>query len=830
MIRILKFLAFAAGIVLLSGVLLWSFFPSLASVAATRLLDPVGVEIIALSVDRPGMSRWRVERVAFAYQGWQVEVGDVDIAFTLDSLASKRATHARISTVVAKLDTGVPTTPGEMKDPLEYWTGLPVDRLAAESISISVNDPAVLVVARLEMDPATINLAFDVEGPVLPAPMAGLIVFDQASNLGVTVGERDGPVVLEMSGAPVSGRNLEFSGKIDLDERTFALLTPLLDLPRTSGDVNGTFTGQVSRSAAFTPLWNTLTVSGALDVGLRVPQSPLGEELKLVGALEINLKDGTVTFGSPSITLSANSVTAGDGVQVSGLRFKGDLTGSYPLRMQAPSSTTDATIRSEAFELIVGSVHFDGADYVIESGGSLKGDLDATLSLTGTAPANAAKGNIEFDLALSSDSESAISPYAAASGKLGFMVGDGMVHLNFDEGAAFGALLVQTDFEVVGLSPFAVRWQIETPSITLQPSQFSVRVPELSALGQRLSFRDARADVALLELSGNRLEVKSAISSNSSPQAVRLNISTSADIDARKGKFTIISNHTLARPLLRSELSGSRYPFDLDGGDIKLDASGDFDLNDPVQLTASGQLSITGGNATYEKTVVNGITTTLPFSLSGTDWSVGSSTVSIAAIDLGVPLSEIGFTIDANPRQVNLSGVRATLLEGDASVDAIAFDMAAGSSEFNVALNAISVAAVLALEGDDIVGTGTIDGILPVVMSAEGVAVSAGKLDAREPGGRLSYRGNLGATTAPGMDLAIKALRNFHYHTMAADVNYQPSGILTLKVLLAGKSPEVENGRPIHFNLNLTEDIPALLESLRAADSTTERVQERLSR
>ena len=249
MIRILKFLTVAAGIVLLCGGLLWSFLPSLASVAAPRLLEPVGVEIISLTVDRPGLARWRVDHVAFLYEGWKVEVGDIDIAYTRDSLAASRATRVRIGTVVAALDTNAGATPAEMKDPLEYWSALPVDQLAAESILISVNDPAVAVVASLELDSATINLAFDVEGPLLPAPVAGLVVFDQASNLGVTAGERDGPVVLEINGAPDAEANLEFNGNIQLDDRTLALLTPLFDLPQTSGNMTGTFKGGVARSA-----------------------------------------------------------------------------------------------------------------------------------------------------------------------------------------------------------------------------------------------------------------------------------------------------------------------------------------------------------------------------------------------------------------------------------------------------------------------------------------------------------------------------------------------------------------------------------------------------
>jgi len=52
---------------------------------------------------------------------------------------------------------------------------------------------------------------------------------------------------------------------------------------------------------------------------------------------------------------------------------------------------------------------------------------------------------------------------------------------------------------------------------------------------------------------------------------------------------------------------------------------------------------------------------------------------------------------------------------------------------------------------------------------------------------------------------------------------------LKLGVRLKGFNPAVENGRAIQFNLNLTESVPALLESLRAAEGVTKRVEQRFA-
>ncbi|MGV0036392.1 MAG: intermembrane phospholipid transport protein YdbH family protein [Candidatus Azotimanducaceae bacterium WSBS_2022_MAG_OTU7] len=76
----------------------------------------------------------------------------------------------------------------------------------------------------------------------------------------------------------------------------------------------------------------------------------------------------------------------------------------------------------------------------------------------------------------------------------------------------------------------------------------------------------------------------------------------------------------------------------------------------------------------------------------------------------------------------------------------------------------------------------------------------------------------------------IRALRNFEYTEMNVDVDYAPDGALAALVRLRGRNPDVENGRAIHFNMNVSENILALLDSIRASEATQQRVQQRLSR
>ena len=63
---------------------------------------------------------------------------------------------------------------------------------------------------------------------------------------------------------------------------------------------------------------------------------------------------------------------------------------------------------------------------------------------------------------------------------------------------------------------------------------------------------------------------------------------------------------------------------------------------------------------------------------------------------------------------------------------------------------------------------------------------------------------------------------------------YYENGKLLLGLRLQGSNPDLEKGRPVNLNVNLEEDIPALLTSLQLSDRVSEtirqRVQERMQK
>lgn len=131
----------------------------------------------------------------------------------------------------------------------------------------------------------------------------------------------------------------------------------------------------------------------------------------------------------------------------------------------------------------------------------------------------------------------------------------------------------------------------------------------------------------------------------------------------------------------------------------------------------------------------------------------------------------------------------------------------------------------------DLTGQGWFSGEIPLIISARGMEVSQGRLQAEAPGGRLNYRSPKAqgiAASNPSMNMIIAALDDFHYSVLNSDVSYSPDGQLLLALRLEGRNPALESGRPVHFTITLEENLPALITSLQLTNQLNEVIQQRV--
>ena len=171
-----------------------------------------------------------------------------------------------------------------------------------------------------------------------------------------------------------------------------------------------------------------------------------------------------------------------------------------------------------------------------------------------------------------------------------------------------------------------------------------------------------------------------------------------------------------------------------------------------------------------------------------------------------------------------------------AIADGTTLDLTEEAWEIPVKLRDIQLSALMNLyPTEGLAGEGTLEGTLPVRLGPAGIRIDGGRITALPPGGRLQLPadrlGSLAQDNA-AMALVTRAMQNFHYRLLESTIDYREDGTLLLDLKLRGSSPEVDSDRPVVLNINLQEDIPALLTSLqlsgRVNEAVTERVRERL--
>ena len=187
----------------------------------------------------------------------------------------------------------------------------------------------------------------------------------------------------------------------------------------------------------------------------------------------------------------------------------------------------------------------------------------------------------------------------------------------------------------------------------------------------------------------------------------------------------------------------------------------------------------------------------------------------------------------SRPPPVTVQNADVTVFGGHVRARDVRVDLARAENTFTLDLERIDLAHVVALEQQqDIEATGTLDGRMPFILSRRGMRIADGALHASPAGGVIRYHPNETvrsmAVANPNLKLVLDALSNYHYTKLDIGANYAENGDLALQVGMAGRNPDWNANQPIHLNINLSENIPVLLRSLRLASDISEKVEQRV--
>jgi len=855
---------------------------------AAKLLPPLlarwGVESSQFSFGYPRWNGVDVTALQLATAGTTVTGTNVRVSYRIWRLFRGELEAVDVGELTVRLgrSAGSVEGPGSF-DIASFWSLIPARQVVIRELDVANADPAVSARGSVSFDPEVLKVRLGVESPLLAVPLEvdGAVTPD--GRVAVTLMERGSATPLgSLTGVPDADRRaMTFDGRIALTGRPLALAGAYVGLLLSAGsaevDVRGRTAWPLPSPDAFKSFEGSgayrielagaapkaenvtarvngdFTVSnGAVKAHLEpggLIQADVQELRRVAGKADLGARVAIENDQTVDIDYAQRGVRLGDGLAVT-------LTAAgKPLQLRVRG----AFGADRDFELAV--IGLDGAPIVLATGvadGAEGLTVKAQLALAGkvlqTAAAAAGLGitgghvvaDFEGGMRLSpqpslQDVEGQGRVRVALSGRLApERQFDAAIEGSYTIGASIKAVLesgahvvlASDGFELSTVSPLTIEGQASSPvKLRVQSVDLKAALPPTRVGKHTITLANAWLSLEQIVLDGDGIGASAVLRTHAGRDALAMRVTLSHDLATATGAFTATGDWAVSKAVLATQLPGFNAAYDVDEGTIGLAMDGSWDASKILIYNAKGRIHIDGRKAHYDDYAILGLKVDVPFAMSGDSLSVPDTKLTIDSFDVGFPLTDIslGFAIaNGFARVQDLSG---NVLGGRFSADAFDYDLEADKTSLAVDLSGISLADVLALEGGDVKGSGLLDGRLPVMLDGEAFTVTDGRIVARAPGGTLMYKGAAASSMVAqsGFGFAFQALEDFRYDTLDADAGLATDGTLKLGVRLKGFNPAVENGRAIQFNLNLTESVPALLESLRAAEGVTKRVEQRFA-
>ena len=224
-----------------------------------------------------------------------------------------------------------------------------------------------------------------------------------------------------------------------------------------------------------------------------------------------------------------------------------------------------------------------------------------------------------------------------------------------------------------------------------------------------------------------------------------------------------------------------------------------------------GENTVSGMNISQELT-----------SLSPLDFK---TELTIEKIEFASGLNISNFHSQIKPSKNNVfdvSSLRADLLEGQLQADTLKFSPS-GLLETPIKLTKLSLMELFFfLDIAGLYGEGLLNFNLPLSTQQGSLVIKDGHFKAIDKG--LIKYSTADIDSGVEENIAMQALRNFHYDSLEGDISYSQNGDYKIKIHLLGSNPELYDGYPIDFILNLQGKLTDIFRSLFLTGSFEEAV------
>lgn len=774
---------------------LYALTPWLAAGLAPRLAGPLGVDELRVAVGRPGLHGLTLHSLDLVAGRVRIRAAAGRLDYRLGGLLAGRLEDLRLAQLTVTVDATDAARPGApdgdpaagrlpAPDPAALFAALPLRAASVEVLELAVPALEFAAAGSLRLNETALALTLRGRAPERAAGFALEARLARDGRLALRLAEADSPAAPFLAlTSTVQGQRLALHGEANLNDFVLDLALALTGLPPGAGALTGHFDGSLPWPLPTAPDWAAPTAEGELTVDWR----PADGDWRIEGAgLQWRIEDGAITAAAQA-----------------------------PLRYRGRSLQLAATVR----QLVPAQPAGAGDLRLVDADPAVPGDVTLDWALT--------PDELSLDAGL--DLQGALLELLRA--ELALPAGSGAVQLAGSIRLpwplpAWSALMPRAEGTLGG------HWRTADDAIEVTDLQGSWRLDGRQLAGQwqaRLGRDGLRTDVGLtlarLEL---RERVLAATGSVRLGDRAPLTFSATQGLDGDAGTLALEGRLTASGGLAGSLLAGWSRPYDVTAGSVQVDAQ--LRWPEPGTLEGVVRLGLDGIEAFYDDYRLSGLSADLALTGEAGAWSLAPAPVRVARVATGVPLEDVTIGVAWSGDTVRVQAGTARLLGGQARIEPFEYAMAAGAGRLVVALSDLSLAQVLALEGEQVSGTGTLHGTIPVQLEGGAASVVDGRIRAEPPGGVIRVSPALaGGTGQPGLDFALRALQNFSYDVLEADVAYTTAGDLTLAVHLQGRNPDIERGRPIHYNLTVNENLPVLLESLRLERRLTEGIERRLN-
>ena len=207
-----------------------------------------------------------------------------------------------------------------------------------------------------------------------------------------------------------------------------------------------------------------------------------------------------------------------------------------------------------------------------------------------------------------------------------------------------------------------------------------------------------------------------------------------------------------------------------------------------------------------------------------------NQTIHVASINPGIEVNDGDVSFQLEPGHLLVvNGAKWPFIDG--SLELLPTRMVLGASEvrrFTIKVNGLNLAKFVArLSLANISASGTFDGELPLVFDENGGRIENGILVSRDPGGNLSYVGELTyKDLSPMGNFAFQALRSLDYKHMEVALQGHLDGEIVTKMRIDGVSQGMGAKRnfltqrfaklPIRFNISIRGPFHQLITSFKS--------------